>query len=431
MRYIEKMKQMKPYIHRNSIIKPFFLLIFFFGVLSCKVNKENIQNKISSLLLKNIQEQNSKSSVAPEPINLANMDLKDAKALYFGKKKDLSQIQEKFFKITLKDEIIEVELRDKEGKKIEIQLPKPKRILNISENYFLLNFEGLNYWTYIVNPSTGKVFEYHSVYNIGDADLGDEIYNVQNDQLGNIYFLNRVKGNDKWVIDSVVKINIQNPKEIKVQVPIPLNQNVYFFSTDNAGNLAYHAEELTTKLSINMYLKKDSTTPASLKGIENPMDMWKGLDNQVYYCDDKGNIYKINFGKDPQLYGSFGSALCFSDRNGYFLEELVFKDRIIRIPTRLLENKKIALALNSKKPILLEVYNENTKKPRLIDLGNDFGNDLTYYYLGASDNYYYLRVEKENTSYTNSSFVLKINPENDSSTKIITKIYSLSFYGRW
>ena len=419
---------------KRKFIKVFYSIAFSLLVFSC-VNKQknnSVTNYFLSNSLKNMIDDPSADS---SKFNLGNMDIVDANSIYI--------YEGKLFKVTKENKNIEVQFKNKEGNIVKFKLPKIKRILKLTKNYIIVNFEqkpeyyklGINFdWiSYIVNTSTGKIYTYvEQGEKEGNPSITRELINIQTDKFGNIYFRNDVyqltagkKGYD--LTSNVILMNIQNKPNIILKTLAPLNHDVVMYSNNKNGDLLYEAHLFYKKENkignlIHMYLSKDSDKPEKLE--IRPEDMWQGLDGEIYYLDchlknqiiNKKEIYKLKSAKTSEFYGfAHFSDHCVSYSN-YIMNHLTFKDKIIRIPV--FEKNKIRPIFPSKKPNILEVYNKKTNQPRLIDLGNGLDGTFDYYYLGSSDNYYYLQIKQNRT---NTDFVLKVDPKDDSSTKIINQ----------
>ncbi|MFC1671032.1 hypothetical protein ACFL20_11630, partial [Spirochaetota bacterium] len=258
-------------------------------------------------------------------------------------------------------------------------------LFNVDSTYVIIV---LNWWEgYLVRKTDGAVFSLRNAGAPSEYPSNNKIYT---DSSGNIYYLRFPLEYQQGLESEVVKLNVQDPENIKAQTYSPPTDNVKGFIIDDAGNmlyngyLAYNYDNIRRlKMTNNSIYNSEELTSGG----------WKGLDGNIYYAKD-GYIKKMtidsNFNVTISNYGGY-----FNYLGGTKVE---------------VQGRILLISYDAR---IFEVDNP-TQTPRIVTPDETI--DIKYIQaIGASDNYYY--IYGENSS--NQKKYYRINPLDDNATEII------------
>jgi hypothetical protein len=262
----------------------------------------------------------------------------------------------------------------------------------VDSNYVIVGY-GYNDG-YLVRKSDGAVF---SLKNVGLPSSNNMFVKnneaIFTDNGNNIYYISGEK---------VIKINVQNPRNITKETYSPSNDSISVFIMDKSGNIFYYGRD-----NASNEISRIKMSNGGLKNFDlyTGRTAWLGWDNNLYYYEEGvsrqikkvviniPNITITDFGDPHILYPGLNSLSSYR----------------VRI------NNRVIYVCESRCAVF-EFY----PTPALI---SENSNETDYYLhfplasingVGCSDNYYYIVGN-------NSQFdpvLLKINATNDSYTTL-------------
>ncbi|MCL2329594.1 MAG: hypothetical protein FWC39_13930 [Bacteroidetes bacterium] len=213
---------------------------------------------------------------------LASITIQNAKALFISSSNNeakLYGIQSSALKSSDEDEIFEIKYLNSAGE--EIIKSNPREIYNLKD-FVVLVFE--TYETYLVNKSSGKVYELLSQEYVLDYEcsrfLGMKPF--QESENNNLYFVRYKSGEAK-----LFKLSLSNLSSLQFEQVSAVNDHIYHFCVDKVGDIFYAAYNGTSD-NIDRYRKADGSFVIPNFGYI--LKIWVGTDGQMYAIQGQGKI---------------------------------------------------------------------------------------------------------------------------------------------
>jgi hypothetical protein len=281
---------------------------------------------------------------------------------------------DKLFKITDDGYIQEVSYYDMEGNQTTVNY-SPTAIYDVNDTYIIVCFGNDGY---LVRKTDGAVF---SLDNVGVPSSAGQFANfnnakiIQNDPMGNIYYVVSSKGG--YATD-IIKIDTSNPNNLTKVIWAEGRGFIYTFNVSPATHTIYGDSEAGGRI------KKIN---GGLINIVYPNPQWIGLDDNIKYFDHvQHKIWTVNFDTNLQeIMSSIDCSLSLSSADCFLLR---FNDRILSIGGK----------------SIYEIENPSNT-PRQIAISEISTVKNVVY----SNNYYYL----SGNNASNQPVLLKVDPKTD------------------
>lgn len=273
----------------------------------------------------------------------------------------------------------------------------PSALYGVNEDYLYVCFESDSY---LVRKSDGAAFIVPSSIGLPSRE-GMDFMNanpIRFDDNNNMYYLYDHK---------IRKINLSGIESLSSSIVSASTDYVAHFEVDKNGNLVYSGSSNSSTYSPLCRVRKTNGGLANISymGGNSCFDGWKAPDGFVYCIkyDDEANNYVIN--------------KMFVDENNNFSE--VEYGHIDTEPycvtTEYTVNlKDYGIIVDTNPCKIFEVFNK-TNTPRVVNLDGISFNTISA--VVSTDNYYFIAGTDSN----NKTFLIRIDPTNDSYINIIPK----------
>ncbi len=342
------------------------------------------------------------------------LDIVDAKTLYISTSsanrsaRSGSETQ-RIFKITDDGYTEEVKYLDDGKEAITLSL-QPTAIYNINSDYIFVGFgrgESIES-SYLVRKSDGAVFSMEDSGNVANIDL------LKTDNNDNLYYLTYFWDDTGYGRQKIQKINLKGINVLSATTVSASTDDVQSFEVDGNGNIIYECFANT----YGNYVCRLRKTNGSFVNNTDIGLIWVGLDGCFYHQSNSQNDSKeseYNSETNTWTHYSYPIKKLTIDSSYNISDEIYayipYTDNAPFVGGYKItvKNKIYFISEN-----IVEVYN-SSGSPRVVTLQGLSINRIIG--VSSTENFYYIAGMDS----TNKTFIIKINPVDDSYTHLLTQ----------
>lgn len=337
-------------------------------------------------------------------VELANLDISDAAALFVTKVEETAEGAARLFKLTVNGVVARVEAITESGRSLDDLEPQSVMVLN--DDYVIMIYRflrGHDVPAVLVRRSDGAVFSLDEVgvpvarpdFNEGD-DPYMELVEPQSDAEGTVYFIVAPSFDNGTEPHSVYALDLSDPENLVATRITPETDSVLGFLVTPEGHVAYNYGDGSSN--------RIRTAGGGIYNLPDAgwMPLWRNGDGEISFQDtgslDPSQIYTAHIDSGGNVTVDSVSAANFTNR--WFQS----------ISTYLLRLADRAYLVDTQNGHIAEVENP-TDSPRGVDLAEIETIDVA----AASDDYYYLA----GADASNNPLLLRVNPLTDEVTTLL------------